>query len=356
MDLEYKASMVITPGGVKTLITETPGWGTLTTAKEPDERPSRPAISTTAIEHRTITRNPTPPRASEPPTAKRKLSPATPSGQRARSHLFPPKKKPKDGCWTEPPNHLDPLQLPSTCNSNQVQTKPDPGHHHRPAVSINQSPSQFSTIPDQFSYLRSLRDDIINQLGQQHAKTIRELGKKIDHLSKQNAELNKKMNSILQILKIPDQARKDNTPTPPFQLPSLLNVGGNVKQPKPPPPPVFPPPAQTVIPSQNWSQEPHPQRDYQRTERDFDGETMSLDQMASYSSPEPPNLKLSKGPQRVSSIPAYPDNRNQSNSNVQEPHEDRKHFAWLKKQFEQCFGLSTDSTKGIQFIALTVLR
>ena len=72
---------------------------------------------------------------------------------------------------------------------------------------------------------------------------------------------------------------------------------------------------------------------------------MSLDQMASYSSPEPPNLKLSKGPQRVSSIPAYPDNRNQSNSNVQESHEDRKHFAWLKKQFEQCFGLSTDSYK-----------
>ena len=139
------------------------------------------------------------------------------------------------------------------------------------------------------------------------------------------------MNSILQILKIPDQARKDNTPTPPFQLPSLLNVGGSVEQPKAPPPPVFPPPAQTVIPSQNWSQEPQLQRDYQRTERDFDGETMSLDQMASYSSPEPPNLKLSKGPQRVSSIPAYPDNRNQSNSNVQEPHEDRKHFAWLKK-------------------------
>ena len=147
MELEHKASIVITPGDAKTLITETPGESSLTLAKESDERPSSPATGTTVIKPTKITRNLSSRRTSEPTTVKRKLSPPTPTGLGARRKLFPPNKKHKDGCWTEPPNHLDPLQLSShDRNPNQTPMELDSEHHHQPAGSLNKPPSQIPNI------------------------------------------------------------------------------------------------------------------------------------------------------------------------------------------------------------------
>ena len=72
---------------------------------------------------------------------------------------------------------------------------------------------------------------------------------------------------------------------------------------------------------------------------------MSFDEVASYSTPEPPSRNPSKATQQENLIYADPYNRNHRNSNVQQFSQESKHFAWLKKQFKQCFGLSTDTYK-----------
>ena len=336
MILEHKASQVKTPGGEAPTTTETPMGPHPAIKTDHHKRPSSPATSKTTIE------------VWKP---KRKLTDETPALNK-RNILFPPRKKHKDASWTNPTNSTIPPT--NSNNKDRIPVDPDVSVHH------NQRQPQQWTITQQprplpkqewTNLLRSFRDDIVSQIGQQHSKTIEKLGKKIDLLSSQNAALNKKLQAITWTLGSSDKVRRpNNSPTPPLQLPSILITNTNARPPQPPPAPEHPPEAPVEISSEDHQAQQlrddgikighHPE---------FKGDLMSLDQADLNSLPDLrsiPSSILFKSNNHIHVNPQNHDHiNNKYTSNIEEPAHENKHFSWLKQQFKNCFGLPTDSYK-----------
>ena len=328
LDLELKAPSVQTPGDVEAAA-DTPNGPHPAPAKHADKTPSSPLISTFST---------------KVPMSKRKLSP-TSSVLGKRRTLFTRRKKLKDASWTTLQNSSPPVMQ----NNAHTPINPEPKCHHAPPQPTlpKNPPHQLDPNQDQLKTLRSLRDDIVNQIGQQHARTLQEMGKKVDLLTTQNAVLSEKLNAIIEALGIPKKEKPSNfSPTPPLQLPSfLLNVGTNAMSPKPPPPPPHPPSTTVDCRAQPRS------KGSQSREKPANHPTGNMDSM-SIDQAELDSLHgLHSSAPSVSHPRVNPTHENRNcqsdrrNDDTQWPTEWIRHFSWLKKQFVNCFGLPTDTYK-----------
>ena len=293
------------PGGSMAANHETPMGPHPAKRKESHKRPSSPAG------HLAPT---------EAPASKRRMINPTPS---KRHILFPQKTKQKDDNLTNVPTRPPPPARNPIKDQGLVNPKPAQNDHtlRQPTNSTNRALIEM---------LRSFRDDIVNQVGQQHVRTIEKLGEKVELLLSQNADITKKLNTIIKSICIHDPGKPPNiSPTPPTQLPPFLKETQIFTSTGQPSAPKYPHPDAAELPPQDSNREHRPRDDDGKVVNELarNDEAMSIEQAAS------------------DSLPALRSLSPNAPIHLREPVQGTRHFSWMKKQFEKCFGLSTEMYK-----------